>query len=85
MDVDDETFPEKYRQIIRRLRKAMEDPGKRREMEPEDDIIKELQNKERRIEEKNKTIVDMSKTIADKDQTIVEPEKEIAELRLKLK
>ena len=92
LDVDDETFPEKYQQIIRRLRKAMEDPGKRREMELEDDIIKELQNKERQIEEKNKTIVDMSKTIADKDQTIadkdqtiIELEKEIAELRLKLK
>ena len=85
LDVDDEIFPEEYREIIRRLRKAMEDPQKRREMELEDDIIKELQDKERQIEEKNKTIVDMGKTIAGKDQTIAELEKEIVELKLKNK
>jgi len=78
LDVDEETFPGDYREIIRRLRKAMEDPQKRREMELEDDIIKELQDKERQIEEKNKTIADMGKTIA-------ELEKEIAELKLKYK
>jgi len=87
VDVDDESFPEEYRQIIRRLRKAMEDPQKRREMELEDDIIKELQDKERLIEEKNKalekkdkTIADKDQTIADKDQTIADKEKTIAEL-----
>ena len=69
VDVDDESFPEEYQQIIRRLRKAMEDPKKRGEMDLEDDIIKELQNKERQIEEKN--------------QTIAKLEKEIAELKLK--
>ena len=79
LDVDDESYPEEYRQIIRRLRKAMEDPQKRREMELEDDIIKELQDKERQIENKNKIIVDMSKTISDKDQTIADNAKTIAD------
>jgi hypothetical protein len=79
LDVDDESFPEEYRQIIRRLRKAMEDPQKRREMELEDDIIKEIQDKERLVEEKNKVIVDMSKTIADKDQTIADKDQTIAD------
>jgi hypothetical protein len=79
LDVDDEIFPEEYRQIIRRLRKAMEDPQKRREMELEDEIIKELQDKERQIEEKNKVIIDMGKTIADKDQTIADNAKIIAD------
>ncbi|MCL2040672.1 MAG: hypothetical protein FWG84_01360 [Bacteroidales bacterium] len=94
LDVDEEAFPEEYRQIIRRLRKAMEDPKKRREMELEDDIIKELQDKERQIEEKDKaleekdqtiadkeqTIADNAKTIADKDQTIADKDQTIAEL-----
>ena len=79
LDVDDDVFPEEYRQIIRRLRKAMEDPQKRREMELEDDIIKELQDKERQIEEKSKTIVDMDKTIVDMDKTIVDMDKTIAD------
>jgi hypothetical protein len=65
VDVDEDTYPEAYRQIIRRLRKAMEDPQKRREMELEDDIIKELQDKERLIDEKDKTIAEMAKEIAE--------------------
>jgi hypothetical protein len=99
LDVDEDAFPEEYRQIIRRLRKAMEDPKKRREMELEDDIIKELLDKERQIDEnakiiadkdqtiadKDQTIADKDQTIADKDQTIAELEKEIAELKLNKK
>ena len=90
LDVDDESFPEEYRQIIRRLRKAMEDPKTRRNMELEDEIIKEIQDKERQIEamgktiaDNAKTIADNAKTIADKDQTIAELEKEIAKLKYK--
>jgi len=92
LDVDDEAFPEEYQQIIRRLRKAMEDPKKRREMELEDDIIKELkererliEEKERQIEEKNKALEEKDKTISDSAKTIAELEKEIAELKLKYK
>ena len=70
LDVDDETFPEEYAQIVRRLRKAMEDRKTRRSMELEDDIIKEIQDKERQIEEMSKTITDKNKTIADKNKTI---------------
>jgi hypothetical protein len=65
LDVDDETFPDEYQQIIRRLRKAMEDPRKRREMELEDDLIRELQDKERLIEEKDKVLEENVKTIAE--------------------
>ena len=97
LDVDDETFPEEYRQIIRRLRKAMEDPKKRREMELEDDIIKELQDKERLIEENAKVLKEKDrvlkenakalkekdKVLKEKDKTIAELENEIAELKLK--
>jgi hypothetical protein len=97
LDVDEDAFPDAYSQIIRRLRKAMEDPKKRREMELEDDIVRELQDKERLIEKMGKTIADKDQTItqkekiiADKDQTIAnnartiaEMEKEIAKLKKK--
>jgi hypothetical protein len=91
LDVDEDAFPEEYQQIIRRLRKAMEDPKKRGEMELEDDIIRELQDKERLIEEKdkaleekNKTLEEKNKALDEKDKTIAELEKEIAELKLKI-
>jgi len=83
LDVDDESYPDAYRQIIRRLRKAMEDPKKRREMELEDDLIKELQDLERQIEKHAKTIADKDQTIADKDQTIADLEKAITEMKKK--
>jgi hypothetical protein len=80
LDVDEDTFPEEYQLIIRRLRKAMEDQKKRGEMELEDDIIKELQDRERLIEEKDKALEEKDKTIADKDKTIADITKTIAEL-----
>jgi hypothetical protein len=90
IDVDEDLIPEAYRPIIRRLRKAMEDPKKQDEMELEDDIIHELQDWERQIEERDniiarnaKTIANQDQTIADKDQTIAKLEKELAEWRLK--
>jgi len=79
LDVDEEIFPEEYRQIIRRLRKAMEDQDKRREMELEDEIVKEIQDKERQIEQMSKTIADKDQTIADKDQTIADKDQTIAD------
>ena len=79
LDVDDENFPEEYQLIIRRLRKAMEDPQKRRDMELEDEIIKELQDLERMIEDKNKTIAEKDQTIAEKEQALAEKNQTIAD------
>ena len=73
LDVDDESFPETYREIIRRLRKVMEDPKKRREMELEDDIINELKNMERKVEEVKK---EAKKQVADAEK---EAEKKVAD------
>jgi len=44
LDVDEETFPEEYRQIIQRLQKATEDPKTRRNMELVDGVVKEIQD-----------------------------------------
>ena len=79
LDVDEDDYPEEYQQIIRRLRKAMEDPKQRRAMELEDDILKELQNKERKIEAKEEIIIQKELIIADKEQTIADKEQTIAD------
>jgi len=70
LDVDDESFPEKYHEIISRLRKAMEDPKKRREMELEEEILYELQDKERTIAAQSNTIAAQGNTIAAQGNTI---------------
>ena len=79
LDVDEDLFPAEYRQIIRRLRKAMEDPQKRREMELEDDVVKELQDKERQIEAKNKALEEKDQIIADNAQIIAGKDQTIAD------
>ena len=84
LDVDEDLFPDEYRQIIRRLRKAMEDPQKRREMELEDDVIKELQDKERQIEAKDKALEAKDKALEEKDKALEEKDQIIAELEKKI-
>jgi len=76
LDVDDESFPEAYREIIRRLRKAMEDPKKRREMELEDDIINEIRDLERQVEEVKKEAEEkVSKAEKKAEKKVAEAEK----------
>ena len=84
LDIDEESFPEEYREIVRRLRKAMEDPHKRREMELEDEIINELKEKERQVEEAKKTIAEQGNTIANLQSDNEAKAKRIADLERKL-
>ena len=72
LSVDDKIIPKAYQEIIRRLRQAMEDPKKRREMELEDDILNELKDLERQVEEAKKEATDAKKEATDAKQTIVE-------------
>jgi len=77
LNVDEEYFPEEYREIIRRLRKAMEDPEKRRIMEVEDEIFNELKNLERQIKQQENTIEEQENTITEQENTITEQENTI--------
>ncbi|MDR2621832.1 MAG: hypothetical protein LBC48_04530, partial [Dysgonamonadaceae bacterium] len=91
LNVNEDDFPEHYRAIIRRLRMACENEDIQIEMEIEDDIFKELQDKERfidqqreAIEEKDKAIEEKDKAIEEKDKTIEEQGKALAELKKQL-
>lgn len=98
LNVNEDDFPEQYRSIIRRLRMACESEDIQTEMEMEDDILKELQDKERfiaqqrkdieekdkTIEEQGKAIEEQGKAIEEKDKTIEEKDKAIEELKKQL-
>ncbi|MDR0713960.1 MAG: hypothetical protein LBF89_06870 [Bacteroidales bacterium] len=56
LDVEDEDFSEACRTIMRRLRMAFESEDIRKEMELEDDYMKELQEKEKLVAEQAKSI-----------------------------
>jgi septal ring factor EnvC (AmiA/AmiB activator) len=93
LNVNEEDFPEEYRHIVRRLRKAHESEEMRGQMELEDDILEELRRNERKIaelsdekdkafkaiEEKDKAIREQGKAIEERDKSIEEKAKEIEE------
>lgn len=51
LNVDENDFPEQYRPIIRRLQQAIAVPEVRNMMNTEDEIIEELEDKDREVEE----------------------------------
>jgi uncharacterized protein (DUF3084 family) len=90
LNVNEEDFPEKYRPIIRRLQIAAETKELREAMQLEDQILRELAEREREnarmvdglkksVAEKEQTIAEKEHAIAEKEQTIAEKEQTIAE------
>ena len=51
ISIDEDDYPERYRPIIRRLLKAVQDDKMRETMEIEDEILEDLQAKERELEQ----------------------------------
>ncbi len=72
-------YPKKYGLIIRRLQKAIAEPEIRDTMDIEDDILEELQNKERDVEAKNKIIEEKNQVINEKDQALSKKDKALEE------
>ncbi|MDR0612706.1 MAG: hypothetical protein LBG45_04385, partial [Dysgonamonadaceae bacterium] len=76
LNVNEDDFPERYRSIIRRLRMACESEDIQIEMEMEDDILKELQDKERFIAQQRKDIEEKDKTIEELKKQLTEIQKQ---------
>ncbi|HNS10515.1 MAG TPA: hypothetical protein PKN29_12500, partial [Candidatus Ozemobacteraceae bacterium] len=75
LNVDETEFPEKYREIIRRLRKAAESEEMREIMHVEDEVFEELAAGERAAEERDRALA----IIAEKDSAIAERDKALAD------
>jgi hypothetical protein len=73
--VNETDYPKKYQGIIRRLRRAMEETDVRQTMDIEDEIIEELENKERFIETQKECLKEKEKQLELKDKTIEEKDK----------
>jgi len=90
LNVKEESFPEEYRELIRRLQKAAQEPQIRKVMDIEDEILEELAEKEREkeyelalkdvvIEQQGKILEEKDKKIEEKDKKIEEKDKKIEE------
>ncbi|MBU0764485.1 MAG: hypothetical protein KJ607_06600, partial [Bacteroidetes bacterium] len=85
LNVKEESFPEKYRELIRRLQKAANKPEIRNTMDVEDEIIEELGEKEREIAIKDVIIEESKKTIEENKKQLAEKDKQIEALKRRLK
>jgi len=81
LNVKEENFPEKYRPIIRKLQKAVQDLEIKKKMELEDGIIDELEDMEREIEDLEQKVeeIELKLDISKQEKNIAEQEKNIAE------
>ena len=81
LNVREEDFSEKYHPIIRRLQIAIAEPEVRTTMNIEDEILEELQGKEREIARKENVIEEKENVIEEKDKVIKEKDLELEQQR----
>ncbi|XOF33773.1 MAG: hypothetical protein ACL93V_00275 [Candidatus Electrothrix sp. YB6] len=70
LDLNEETYPEEFRIVIRRLLKAAVEEDICETMDLEDDILDELESLERAVLKKEKIIEEQSKVLAEKDKAL---------------
>ncbi len=72
LDINENDYPKKYCQLIRRLQRAIVEPQIRQTMDVEDEILQDLQNMERVIDKKDKLLKAKDQALKEKDQIIAE-------------
>ena len=79
LSVNEDDLPEKYRPIVRRLQQAAAVPEVRNMMNTEDEIIEELEDKEREVEEAKQEAEEAKQEAAEEKQKRVEKEQALVE------
>ncbi|TAD98029.1 MAG: hypothetical protein EAZ97_11510, partial [Bacteroidetes bacterium] len=79
LNISEDDFPEKYRQIIRRLQKAQSEQTLRNQMTLEDDLISQIENVWRESAEDKEKIAKQEKVIEAKEKALSESKKAIKE------
>ena len=77
LDINENNYPKKYCQLIRRLQRAIIEPKIRQTMDMEDEILQDLQNMERMINKKDKIIEAKNQALKEKDQIIAELQRKL--------
>ncbi len=79
LNINEADYPQKYRTLIRRLQKAVSKPEIRDKMDLEDDIVEELQERDRVIEEQRESLEEKDKSLEEKDKDLEKQKKSIEE------
>ena len=81
INLNEDDFPKKYKEIIRRLVKANSEPEIRRKMDLEDDLIDEIRNKDLAIKRRDKKIAEKDEKLSKQDRIIKELQVQLNKLK----
>ncbi len=84
LNIKEEDYPEKYRLIIRKLQKAVQDKEIKKKMELEDGIIDELEDLEREIEDLEQENEQVKQKLGTVEQKLGTVEQENEQVKQKL-
>ncbi|TAD95265.1 MAG: hypothetical protein EAZ97_15820, partial [Bacteroidetes bacterium] len=85
LNISENDFPEKYRDIIRRLQKAQSEQALRNQMTLEDDLRSQIENVWRESAENKEKIAKQEKVIEAKEKALSESKKAIKESKKAIK
>jgi len=84
VSINEDDYPERYRPVIRQLLKAIGDEQVRKTMDVEDEILADLEKKERLIAQKDKIIEEERAKSKEKDEKLAEQNELIRRLQYEL-
>ncbi len=84
VSINEDDYPERYKPIIRQLIKAISDEQVRKTMDIEDEILEDLEKKERLISRQKKELEEKDEKLAEKDEKLAEKDEKLAEKDEKL-
>ena len=79
LDILEENFPERYREVLRRLMRAAAEQAVREIMDVEDDMLTAFQDLARESADLRQTLVEKDQVIEEKDQSIAEKDQALEE------
>jgi precorrin isomerase len=77
LELNENDYPKKYQEVIRRLVKAAAEPAVREVMTVEDEILNDFNTLERTIQKKDEVIAEKDEAIAEKDEQLIEKDEAI--------
>ena len=79
LDILEENFPERHREVLRRLMRAGAEQEVRDKMDVEDDILTAFQDQARESADLRQALVETSRALVEKDQALVEKDQALVE------
>lgn len=82
VSINEEDYPERYKTVIRQLLRAVSDVNIRKTMDVEDEILENLERKERLISKQRQELDEKNKELDEKNELIKKLQEDINKLRL---